>query len=219
MLGNKALKLLPALLCVGLGSAGGAHATSVSYYMNQSNALDDGVNYMKVTIDDEGMAGFVNFRIDVLPALSGLATSNFGIQEFGFNMISGSTPPADSADQPSMWVLPSGWSGNTPPPTNQEDGFGQFDVAVKGSGSSRQASLQFSFLSTNSLTSFLDLSSNTAGQGNAYFAAHVAGFDGPGTVSSGYFGATTLTAVPLPVPLVLLASALVPLIGLRKRRV
>lgn len=217
MLGNK---VLPALLCVGLGSAGGAHATSVSYYMNQSNVLNDGVNYLQVTIDDEGIAGFVNFRVDVLPALSGLATSNFGIQEFGFNVISGGTAPADSAEQPSMWVLPLEWSGNTPPPTNQEDGFGQFDVAVKGSGTSRQTSLQFSFLSASSPTSFLDLSSNTAGQGNAYFAAHVAGFDSLGTVSSGYFGATTLiSAVPLPAPLVLLASALVPLFGLRKRRV
>lgn len=212
-------KVLPALLCVGLGSAGVAQANSVSYFMNQSNALADGVNYLQVTIDDEGTAGWVNFTVDVLPALSNLAVSNFGIQEFAFNVVSSGVLPPDSAAQPATWTLPAGWSANTDPPPNQEDGFGRFDVGVSTGGSNRLSTLQFSFQSSNGLASFLDLSSNTAAQGNAYLAAHVAGFDGPGSVSSGYFGATTLiTAVPVPAPLVLLASALVPLFRLRKRQ-
>lgn len=210
-------KVLPALLCVGLGLAGGAHAQSVSYYMNQSNALADGVNYLQVTIDDEGTAGFINFTVDGLPALSNLAGSNFGIQEFAFNVVSGGVLPPDSAAQPNAWTLPTGWSSNTAPPPNQEDGFGRFDVGVSNGGSNRQPTLQFSFLSNEGLASFIDLSSNNAAQGNAYFAAHVAGFDNGSGVTSAYFGSTTLTAVPLPAPLVLLASALVPLLRLRRR--
>lgn len=211
-------KALPALLCVGLASAGGAQAASVSYYMNQSNALADGVNYLKVTIDDEGTAGFINFSVEVLPALSGMASSNFGIQEFGFNVVSGGTLPPDSTAQPSAWTLPSGWTANAAPPINQEDGFGRFDIAVRSDGSDRLTSLDFSFASTEALSSFLDLSYGNAGQGNSYFAAHVSGFDNGAGVTSAYFGALELVPVPVPAPLVLLASALVPLIGLRRRR-
>lgn len=47
-----------------------------------------------------------------------------GIQEFGFNVVSGGVLPPDPAAQPSAWTLPTGWSSNTAPPPNQEDGFG-----------------------------------------------------------------------------------------------
>ena len=219
--------VMTALLCVGLGSTGGAQAASVSYYLNQSNvdaALADGVNYLKVKIDND-VAGWVRFTVDVLSPLTSIAGSNFGIQDFGFNVKPGSALPPDSAPNPSAWVLPTGWASNTAPPPNAADGFGKFDVQPSTTGSNRPTSLQFSFQSTNALTSFLDLSndSGTSGnaiQGNSYFAAHVAGFNAPGGVTSGYFGATSLVPAPVPVPapLVLLASALVPLFRMRSRK-
>lgn len=215
MLVRKAV--LSALLCAGLGFASGANAASVSYWLDQSNALADGVNYLRVTIDDEGMAGFVNFTVEIQPALGSLAGTNFGIQEFGYNIMTppGVLPP-DSSTSPGSWILPTGWSANAAPPTNAEDGFGQFDAAVTSSGSNRLTTLGFSLLSNNSLADFLELSSGNAGQGNVYFAAHVAGFDtGTGTTSA-YFGG--LTAVPLPAAFLLFGSGLLGLAGFYRRK-
>ncbi len=224
-------KVLPALLCVGIGLAGSAQAQSVSYYLDQSNTANapliaDGfANYLKVTIDNEGTAGYVNFTVDVQPALLSLAGSNFGIDKFAFNVTSGGILPPDCGGPGCVgWSnVPTGWTANTPPPTNQNDGFGKYDVEVSTTGSNRLTTLSFSILSNNTLNQFLDLSANPAAEGNAYFAAHVAGFStsntSGGTVTSAYFGATSLIpAVPVPAPLVLLASALIPLLRFAKRK-
>ncbi len=225
-------KIIPVLLCAGMGPVGVAQATAVSYYMDQSNvanapAIADGTaNFLQVTIDDEGAAGYINFTVSVLPALGSLAGSNFGIEKFSFNVTSAGVLPSDSGCTPGPsctdWLLPAGWSANTPPPPNQNDGFGKFDVEVSDGGTARQTTLQFSFASTNTLAMLLDPSANPAAEGNAYFAAHVAGFSTTDTsnniVTSAYFGATDLLSVPVPAPLLLLGSALLSLIRFRKKQ-
>jgi len=58
------------------------------------------------------------------------------------------------------------------------------------------------------------LSTGNAGRGNAFFAAHVAGFDASGT-TSGFFA----TVVPAPAAVWLFGSGLLGLIGAARRRV
>ncbi len=189
-----------------------AHAASVSYYLNQSNenaALPDGNNYAVVTIDDN-TAGSITFTVTALAALTSLTPlSNFGIQEFAFN-VTAANSIADSGTVSGQWTLPADWSGNTPPPANNEDGFGNFEVAVAGTGSSRQSPLVFRLNGTGlTITDFAELSTGTAEQGSVFFAAHIAGFTAPGTpnsVTSAWFGGST--PVPVPAAIWLLGSAL-----------
>src|SRR5690606_1365996 len=76
--------LLPAAVLAALLSAP-VQAASVSYFLDQSNALPDGTDYLQVTIAD-GVAGAIDFTIDTLAPLADIAGSNFGIQTFGFNI-------------------------------------------------------------------------------------------------------------------------------------
>lgn len=118
-----------ALVCAGAWAVQ-AHAASVSFFMNQSNALPDGVNYLEVTVQDVGTD--VQFTVTPLSPLTSSAGSNFGIQAFGFNT-NGLVPPLTIANL----LLPGGWS---PAIGNQTmDGFGRFDVEASGTGSTRQA--------------------------------------------------------------------------------
>ncbi len=55
------------------------HAAFVSYDLDLSNKLPDGQAYLRVTIDDEGAAGAINFRVDVLDPLDSYAGRKFGI--------------------------------------------------------------------------------------------------------------------------------------------
>lgn len=188
------------------------HAASVSYYLNQSNeniALPDGNNYALVTVDDN-TAGSITFTVTALPALTGLTPlSNFGVQEFAFN-VTVANSIADSGVVSGQWALPTGWSGNIPSPPNNEDGFGAFEVAVAGTGSSRQSPLVFSLNGTAlTIDDFTELSTGTAAQGSVFFAAHIAGFTAPGSpddVTSAWFGGST--PVPAPAAIWLLGSAL-----------
>jgi hypothetical protein len=113
----------------------------------------------------------------------------------------GSNPLNDASSSNAQWTLPTSWAALVAPPPNQLDGFGRFEVSVEGVGSARLPSLQFQLKNTGlTLASFAVASSGTAGQGNVYFAAHIAGFDAGGGVTSAYFGgsAPAPAAVPLP---------------------
>jgi hypothetical protein len=61
-----------------------ANAASMSYFLDQSNALPDGVNYLTVTIDDESDPGDINFSV-VVNTSEFTPGSNFGMQTFSFN--------------------------------------------------------------------------------------------------------------------------------------
>ncbi len=194
-----------------IGANVNAGAASISYYLDQTNidsgALVDGVPYALVTIDDN-VPNQLNFTVSLLASLTSIAGSNFGIDNFAFNVV-GANPLQDSGTVAGQWTLPAGWAGNVEPPAIQADGFGRFDARVDGGGSTRLTTLSFSLNNTAlTLYSFAEASHNGNGQGNVYFAAHIAGFSPGAPASSGYFGGSTLTAVPLPASLPLLLTGI-----------
>lgn len=175
MKSQRRTRTLFAVLALSLQAAFGAasaSAASVSYFLDQSNDLPDGTNYLKVTVSD-GMAGLIDFTVETLSPLTGIAGPNFGIEVFGFNSTLASLP-SDSA----IVNLPAGWTGNVVPPPNVGDGFGQFEFEVNGTGSTRQTTLTFSVdVAGDTVLDYYELSGGVAGEGNAQFAALVGGFD------------------------------------------
>jgi hypothetical protein len=208
---TKSLMIAAAGLAAFMAGTIPARADSITYVLDQTNvdagALLDGVSFATVTIDDD-TPNTLRFTVNVLAPLTLIAGSNFGIDNFAFN-VSGSNPLQDAGVISGQWSLPPGWSANVAPPPNQADGFGRFDAAVDGGGGARVVSLVCSLHDTGlNLYRFAELSTNSAGQGNVFFSAHIAGFIGPGGVSSGYFGGSTLVPVPLPSALMLLLGGL-----------
>ena len=147
-----------------------SNAALVSYDLDQSNMLPDGPAYLRVTIDDEGIAGRINFRLPVLGPLVQAANRNVGIDEFGFNS-------AVALSAAPIVGLPIGWNY-----TGDETvgGFGRFEASVEAkSPSARVKSLSFSItsLGMDTISSYLDKSSGHARDGNFFFAARVVGLD------------------------------------------
>lgn len=204
------LRMIVALALMG---ATAAQAASVSYFLDQSNTLADGPNYLQVTIDDQGAPGLINFMVATLTPLNSIAGGNFGIQTFGWNTLLNTSSIPDS----SIVNLPSGWVGNVNPPPNTIDGFGKFDIAVSNGGSNRLTTLTFSIdVAGDAISDYVELSSGTAGQGNVFFAAHVAGFDDGQGNTSAYFGGST--PVPVPAAAWLFGSGLLGLVGAARRK-
>src|SRR5262245_28816258 len=98
-----------------------ARADMVSYYLDQSNELADGPNYLRVDIEDVGAD--IRFTVSLLTPLTSIAGTGtdgemFGIQGFGFNIAGNGTlnPATDISG------LPTGWSAQLNP-NNNLDGF------------------------------------------------------------------------------------------------
>jgi hypothetical protein len=187
------------------------HAASVSYFLDQSNTLADGPNYLKVTVSD-GTGGLIDFKVETLAPLNSLPHSNFGIQEFSFNTTLANPPDT------SLVNLPTGWSGNSAPPPNQADGFGAFDLNVSNGGSNRLSVLTFSInVAGDSIYNYTSaVSGGTASQGNVLFATHVAGFDDGYGNTSAFFGGST--PVPVPAAIWFFGSGLLGLAGMVRRK-
>jgi hypothetical protein len=174
-----------------------ANAASISYVLDQSNALPDGTGYLQVTIAD-GANGAIDFTVQALSPLTSIAGSNFGIQSFAFNV-------EGSADGASITNLPTGWRVRD---DFRMSTFGFFDVKVYGTGANRLSTLTFSVdgVEGDTVDDYAGLSTGGASGGNQIFAAHVAGFsykcDDKATrnkcVTSGFFGGSTENVVPLP---------------------
>jgi hypothetical protein len=198
------------------------NAAMISYVLDQTNinpTLADNIPYLRVDIDDN-TANRITFTVTPLSSLTSLLPlSNFGLQEFAFNVV-GTNPLLDASGSNAQWALPDDWTANVAPPPNQADGFGRFEVMLTGGGSDRVSPLTFALIGTGlTINSFAELSGNPAGEGNVFFGARVAGFDASGTTSA-YFGGSTLDVVPLPAALPLLLSGLVGVgaLSLRRRR-
>jgi hypothetical protein len=168
--------------------------SSGSWYLTESNTFADGVNYGVVDIVADSSAGTVTFTVtpfDIQPLYGSL--ENFGIQAFGFN----------STLDPSSWsvALPDGWRQSR----GNLDGFGFFMVSEDGTGNTRQNPLVFTITLDDptqaDVGNFVLMSTGTAGQGHAYFAAHVAGF---GTDPGSHY----IAAVPAPGAVLLAAMGL-----------
>jgi len=188
---------------------GTGQAATISYFLDQSNTLPDGTNYLQVTIDDEGVAGEINFTVTLLSPLTSIADTNFGIQKFGFN--TASTPFAGT-----LVGLLGDWTSSA---DTTLDGFGEFVVVTRGKGSARQDPLTFSIIDIDDDVpdDYAVLSMGTADQGNQFFAAHVAGFLHEGTgAGSAFFGGSAV--VPLPAAAWLFGSALMGLVVVARRR-
>jgi hypothetical protein len=189
------------------------HYTDWGGKLNQSNEntdFPDGVEYLQVTISD-GIAGAIDFLVETLAPLSGIADSNYGIQSFSFNFGDSGAALAQISD------LPAGWSSSG---DQNHSGYGVFDAHISGTGGSRQDPLEFSITGVLGDTPFdylTTFSTGNAGEGNQLFAAHVAGFHGPNGITSAQFGGSAV--VPLPATAWLLLSG-ISLVGpfARKRR-
>lgn len=224
-----------ATLLLGCLFAAPGQAASISYYLDQSNKLADGVNYLKVTISDEREAGVIDFTVEILQPLLDLAGDNFGLQKFGFNVLGGTATEARDVEQ-----LPENWRARN---GGRMDGFGLFDIRLQGRGKNRQDPLTFSIegVDFDTIQSYVDLSTGRSPQGFSLFSAHVAGFNfgecdldggddkggkkGPTSYSDGgkgkcvtsaYFGGNTV--VPAPPAVWLLGTAVAGLAVRRLRR-
>jgi hypothetical protein len=209
-----------AALLIGLFGASAVQAASVSFFLNQSNRLPDGVNYLQVTIAD-GSAGAVDFTVTALQPLLDIAGDNFGIQKFAFNVVGGTGATRRSVtDLPARWRAANG--GRMP-------GFGLYDMTVSGSARTRQDSLTFSItgVTLDTVLSYVDLSTGRSPEGFSLFSAHVLGLAsgscnsrrGP-CIRQAYFGGNiaAVEAVPAPPAIWLLGTAVAALAGRRLRR-
>jgi hypothetical protein len=194
-------------LAMGITMVGMTQAASVSYFLDQVNdpALADGVNYLMVTVDDEGAAGAINFTVEALGVLG--EDSNFGIQTFGFN--------GDALGSSNL-TLPGGWTFSN---DQNISVFGNFTNYLQGTGDSRQDPLAFSIVGVDGdvISDYL-----SEGAGGMLFATHLAGFTEVNGITSAHFAGNTdglvpPSAVPLPAAVWLLGSGLVGL-GVTGRR-
>jgi len=132
-----------------------AEASTVQYMLDQSNTLENGIDYLLVTISDD-QSGQLDFLVETQAALSEISGENFGIAAFGFNLGEGIELSGDD------FLLPEKWKVQFNKGMSEA---GKYDVRLLGTGQTRQDPLQFSILG-------LGIEDILAG-----FASHVAGFE------------------------------------------
>ena len=156
-----------------------ASAATISYYLDQSNDLADGINYAQVTISD-GIGGNIDFSVDVLSsAFSVSPGANFGMQTFSFNydtaLMIGSSNIVDV--DPLSWTISQD--------ANAGGGFGKFEFELSGTGSSRTELLTFSISGVTGDTVYdYAIGSLLNPSSDEFFAAHIAGFNETDGVTS-----------------------------------
>jgi hypothetical protein len=190
----------------------GTQASAVSYYLDQSNDLLDGVSYAQVTISDSTTTlGDIDFSVELLASAFAVSGSNFGMQNFSFNF-----DPSLSVDAsniidiaPLSWTIAEG--------ANAGGGFGKFGFQLSGNGNSRTELLSFS------ITGVADDTVNSYAMGSTlnpaaveFFATHIAGFDLINGATSAQFAGSTV--VPVPAAVWLFGSGLLGLVGFARRK-
>lgn len=192
-----------------------ASAATISYYLDQSNDLPDGINYAQVTISD-GIGGNIDFSVAVLSsAFSVSSGANFGMQGFSFNYVNSLT--IDSSNI--IHIDPASWTISQK--ANAGGGFGKFDFALNGLGSTRTELLTFSITGVAGDTvSDYAIGSGLNPSSGDFFAAHIAGFDATsscGDCTSAQFAGST-PVVPVPAAVWLFGSGLLGLVGVARRK-
>jgi hypothetical protein len=205
----KAKQLLSALFVGLLGMAAQpALASSVTYYMDQSNALANDVNYGSVLVDDG--TGDLDFTVNVIDP------EGWRFSSFYFSL--GGTLGDVTVNAPSQWNVDSGMNVSE---------FGAFTDGVYGSGAPRlKSTFTFTVASTVSLT--LDnLVLNSSGYrfasqmkcatqgGNACSGA---GTDSNGDPITSHWVANGVPAVPLPAAVWLFGSVLLGFGALKRKK-
>lgn len=187
-----------------------AEAATISFYLDQSNDLLDGVNYAQVTISDSTTTvGDIDFSVEIIDSAFTVSGDNFGLQNFSFNYDPSLTIDASN-------IVGSIWSVSEN--KNAGGGFGKFGLQLSGNGGSRTDILNFSItgvdgdsIDSYALASILNPSSDE------FFAAHIAGFDEIGGVTSAQFSGST-SVVPVPASVWLFGSGLIGLVGVARRK-
>mgnify|MGYP006337125433 FL=1 len=209
------------MLGLSLSFASASQAASISYFLDQSDKLADGTNYLQVTIAD-GANGAIDFTVTALqPLLDIAAATGFGITKFAFNVEPGIKVLRQNVDLSS---LPKGWVYG---PQQWMDGFGRFDRRIRTTNAKTPLSPSISFsivgIDYDTLASYVELSRDST-EGPTFFSARVAGLNLPCDERSSrsssrckptdaFFGG--VQAVPAPPAIWLLGTAIA---GLAVRR-
>lgn len=211
-----AKRQLATALLIGLFSATSSQAASVSFYLDQSSGLPDGVNYLQVTIAD-GVDGAIDFTITALQPLLDIAGEGFGIEKFAFNVVGDVGTTIDN-----VTAMPAGWQAGH---NGLVSGFGTYDLIANHQGSSGHNPLTLSVtgVDLDTVMSYVGLSSGSSPQGPSFFAVYVNGFSfgdcgdgasGKNCYTGAFFGGAQ--AVPAPPAIWLLGTAVA---GLAVRRI
>ncbi len=195
------LSVLPLLLA---GTQ--ANAATISYYLDQSNALLDGVNYAQLTITDSGEN--IDFSVEIISSAFSVTGANFGMQSFAFNYDSGLLLDVANIS----YLNPDSWA--ITPDSNAGGGFGKFGFELQGTGNTRTELLTFSIVNVvgDSVYDYA-LGSNLNPSSGEFFAAHIAGFDETDGVTGAQFSGSTFV-VPAPSSVWLFGSGLIGIAGL-----
>ena len=199
----KTKRLISSLLCR-LFLFAGQQAYANTYFLNQSNTLDDGFNYAQVDVLET--AGNLNFTV------TALEPTNWKFSNFYLNL-GGSTGTI------TLTGLPSGWNADTDQNVSE---FGVFsDGLRKGAKGSLQNLLSFTADGTNTL-SFANLLANDEGW---IFAAHVQCQNKKNNPCSSVDDETShhiagpeISPVPIPGAIWLFGTALIGFISMSSRR-
>ena len=190
---RKCLPLLTALLVAPVSTA--VMASTISYFIDQSNALPDGEHYAQVTISDSTTSiGDIDFSVALLSSAFDVSGTNFGMQTFSFNYDSALHVTEDNITDISV----AGWSVEDN--RNAGGGFGKFDFQLSGNGSTRTSLLTFTISGVggdNAGSYAIESGLNHHHDEGEFFATHIAGFDETDGVTSAQF-AGSVPAVPAP---------------------
>ena len=190
-----------------------ANAATISYYLDQSNALSDGVNYALVTISDSTTAiGDIDFSVELLTSAFTVSGANFGMQNFSFNYDPSLSIDASNITDtsPLAWTVSEG--------ANAGGGFGKYGFQLSGTGSSRTELLSFSIsgVADDTISSYA-MGSSLKPAATEFFAAHIAGFDAiDGETSAQFAGSTSV--VPVPAAVWLFGSGILGLVAIARRK-
>ena len=196
--------ILGTLLLAALFVVTRTEATTVQYTLEQSNTLEDGIDYLLVTISDD-QPGQLDFLVETQSALSEKAGGNFGIASFGFNLDYAAGLSTDNFLVPDKWKVQFNKGMSE---------AGKFDVRILGTGQTRQDPLQFSVLGLELEDIIPGFASHTAG-----FELEHCGIEGKHGISSAFFYGDRLVAeVPVPAAFWLFGSGMLLLGRIATRR-
>lgn len=180
-----------------------SQAASLSFFLNESNRLADGVNYLSVNLTENSTGG-VDVLAKTLDPLNDLARCHFGIQKLAFSF--------DDGNMADISGLPDGWKVKG---DRRMNGFGMFDTGILGSGKTHTDSLSFTVngVGIDDFETFFSVKvAGLSGVGSAFFGGS---FE---NVTPGSVNPSDVSAVPIPAAAWLFASGLLGLTGLARRQ-